>query len=141
VIPHQPLGSVAAHVLLVGEGAEDDVPGRLEPFCSRAKQRREHHRDAALHVQGAPAPDVTVALDAFEGWLAPLLPGRRDDVHVSVEKKRWSRAPAAEASDQVGPVGIAREDRRVEPSFMQETVDERDALPLVAGRIRRVEAE
>ena len=56
----QELGPELAAGLLVGEHAQDHVPGRRLRRGGGAQEGGDHHRDAALHVQCAAAPDEAV---------------------------------------------------------------------------------
>ena len=86
-------GTDIAPGFLVAQQCEDDVAGWLEPFRNRAEEGGDEHRDAAFHVEGAPAPYVAIDQLAGERRVGPLLPVRGNDVDVAVEQKRRRVAP------------------------------------------------
>ena len=63
-----------AAVLLVGEDDEDEVAGQRDVLPLRAQEGVDEHRDAALHVERAAAPDVAVDEPALERRVRPRLP-------------------------------------------------------------------
>src|SRR5580765_7267263 len=95
------LGAVVAAVLLVAEDDEDHVSRQLELAPRRAQERRDVHRDGALHVDGAASPDLPVYQVAAERRPCPGLARGRDDVDVALEEKRPALPLAAEACDQI----------------------------------------
>ncbi len=60
VLAHEELGPVVAARLLVDEHAQDQIARRSHLAGGCAHERREHHRDAALHVERAAPPHVAV---------------------------------------------------------------------------------
>ena len=72
----------AAAVLLVREHGKDHVARERDLLARRARERMDEHRHAALHVERAASPHVTVDEIAREGGPRPLLPRRRHHVDV-----------------------------------------------------------
>src|SRR4029077_15405217 len=54
------LRAVVAAVLLVTEDDEDHVSRQLELAPCRPQERRDVHRDGALHLERAASPDLAV---------------------------------------------------------------------------------
>ena len=131
-----------AAVLLVAQHREDEVAARLQLAARRARNASTSIATPPF-MSSAPRPQ-THAVDelAAERRVRPLLAGRRDDVDVAVEQERRRLARAGHARDQVRPRRrpsrrcASRRLRRRASRFMCAT----HAL-LVAGRVRRVEAD
>ena len=79
--------------LLVGEHDEDEVARQRDVLAPRAQEGVDEHRDAALHVERAAAPDVAVLEPRLERRVRPVLSGRRDDVDVALEQQRRRARP------------------------------------------------
>jgi hypothetical protein len=58
---------------------------------------------------------------------------------MPVEEKWGDVASPAQAGDQVRPLGIAGDEKRLDPTLTQQRGDELHARPLVPRRIRGVE--
>ena len=132
--------ALVAAVFLVGEDDEYEVAGQRDVLPLRPQERVHEHRDAALHVERAAAPDVPVDEPALERRVRPALPARGDDVDVALEEQR-RRVAALEPGDEVRPARHPLEGLRLAARLLEQAADELDALGLVAGRIRRVEAD
>ena len=126
--------------LLVGEDDEDEVARQRDVLAPGAQERVDEHRDAALHVERAAAPDVAVLEPPLERRMRPVLSGGRDDVDVALEQQR-RRTASGEPADEVGPRRVLRVDRRLAAGLLQLRADELDARGLVPGRVRRVEPD
>src|SRR5439155_10503139 len=83
VLDEKPGADISAG-LFVAEDREQHVALRPELFRLRAQERRDEHGDAALHVERAASPDITVHELPAEGRTLPPLACGRDDVDVSV---------------------------------------------------------
>ena len=94
VLVDQPVGAVPAAGFLVGGGAEDDVAAQAGDRvrggiaagraggAGEAAHDLHLHRDHALHVDGAAAPDVSVGQIRGERVVAPAGRLRGHDVQV-----------------------------------------------------------
>ncbi len=134
-------GAEVAAVLLVAEDGENDVATWLDLGARGAQERVDHHRDAALHVERAAAPEPAVHQLASERRMRPLLARGRDDVDVPVQEERRRLARAAHARDEIRPRVVLRDDARLDAGFLEQAPHVCDARALVPGRIRRVEAD
>jgi hypothetical protein len=137
----QEAGAVFAAVLLVAQHREDDIAAGPQLPARRTQEGVDEHRDAALHVERAAAPEPAVDELAAERRSRPLLAGRRDDVDVPVQQQRRRIAGSGHARDQVGPGIVARDDARLDTGALEQLLYVRDARALVAGRVRGVEPE
>ena len=124
--------------LLVGEHDEDEVAGQRDVLPLRSQERVHEHRDAALHVERAAAPEIPVDQPALERRVRPALPARGDDVDVTLEEKR--RRAAASRATRFGRPGTRSNVLSRSPR-LEQAADELDARGLVAGRVRRVEPD
>jgi hypothetical protein len=137
---HEELGAVDAAGLLVGQAAEHDVAGRRGAALEAAQQRADHHRDAPLHVEGAPAPDPAVHQLAGEGRPGPALAGRGHHVHVALHQERRRLPAAGDPDHQVRPVGGARQQVGLGLG-REEAADEAQAGALVSRWVGGIEAD
>ena len=140
VLLHEVVRAEVAARLLVGEQAQDHVAGRGRRARLRAHERCEQHRDPALHVERAASPYVPVLDVAPERRELPLS-ARGDDVDVALEQQRRAVTTAREPRDQVRPLGDLRDDSDLDAELFEQSGDPRDALALVSGRVRGVEAQ
>ncbi len=140
LLDEEPRAEVAA-VLLVAEDAEDEVAARAQLAPGGAEERVDEHRDAALHVERAAAPDDAVDEVARERRARPVLAVRRDDVDVAVEEERRRLARPRDAREQVRARLVAREDPPFDARLVEQAAHVGDAGALVAGRVRRVEPQ
>jgi len=114
--------------------------GFSSPRAAR-QERVDEHRDAALHVERAAAPDDAVDELGAERRVRPLLPCGLDDVDVAVEQERRRVTGAGDACDEVRARVVAREDARLDAGVVEQLPHVGDARAFVAGRIRRVEPD
>ena len=111
VLLDEVLRTELAACLLVAREREDQIARRLEPLGRDTKEGAEHHRDAALHVEGAPTPDLAVDELGVERRMCPLSRIRRHDVEVAVEQERRRRASARKARDRGSGVQVRGQPR------------------------------
>jgi hypothetical protein len=133
-------GPLVAARLLVGQDTEDHVAGRQHAAGLGPHEGREHHRDAALHVQRSASPHVAVVQLAGKRLVAPIAAGRHD-IDVSLQEQRSGHAPSGKAGDQVGAGRIASEDPDLASEILQQPADPVHAFALVAGGIARIETQ
>ena len=140
VLLAQEAGAEVAAVLLVAEDREDDVAARLQLAARCAQERVHDHRDAALHVERAAAPQPAVDELAAERRARPLLAGGGDDVDVPVQEERRRFPDPAHARDEVRPRVVPREDPRLDARLLERRWTCATHAALVPRRVRRVEA-
>ena len=108
VLLDEELRAVVAACLLVRQHGQDDVARKLRCVAGCAQEGRDHHRDAALHVERSASPDPAVDEVAAERRPRPALTGGRDDVDVPLQQQGRPVAPAAQPGDEIRPRGILR---------------------------------
>ncbi len=107
--------------------------------CSSMKASR-HADGHALVVRGAAAVDVAVLDRPAERIERPFLALDADDVGVAHEQERALLPVAFQPGDEVrASAGLPLEDLRRDPLFVENLLDERVGLRLVARRIARVD--
>ncbi len=136
---HQVPGAVFTAPLFVANQRQDDVPRQGKGFRFRPQKGGQHHRDAAFHVQGAPAPDVAIHYPSLKRRVPPFSRVCRHHVHMSLEQQGRRIAPARKLGDQVGPVRRATDELGVATGVRQQPVNVGEALPLVPGWVGGVE--
>ena len=141
VLLDEVLRAEVAAVLLVAQHREDQVAARLQLAARSAQERVDEHRDAALHVERAAAPDDAVDELGAERRVRPLLPCGLDDVDVAVEQERRRVAGAGRRATRFGRASSRAKIRDSTPGVVEQLLHVRDALAFVAGRVRRVEPD
>ncbi len=79
----EPVDAVRLAALFVGREREDEVAGGDEALALETNEVGDQDRVVVLHVLGAAAVEVAVALDQLEGVGVPLGLGRFDDVEMA----------------------------------------------------------
>ena len=125
----------------IGEHAQQDVAGRDDAVSSGPQQGGDHHREAALHVQRAAAPDIAVDDAGLERGMTPGLVRGGHDVGVTVQEKGRRVASPGKACDQVRPLGRRRVPDGFDPCIVEKGGDVLDTGTLIARRIRRIELD
>jgi hypothetical protein len=85
VLTYEKFGAEVAAGLLVGHQAQDHIARRRRFAGLRAHECGEHHRHAALHVEGAATPYVAIAQLAGKRLVLPL-PARGDDIDMALQQ-------------------------------------------------------
>ena len=141
MLAHEPLQpEVVADLLVRGRG-EDQVAGRLEALARERRQRDRVRRDLPLHVERTSTPDLAVAQLAAERVRVPLRRVGEHDVRVREERERGAAVRPAHPRDEVRPVGHVRVQLALDPRLVEVRAQELRGGRLVAGRIRRVDAD
>ena len=141
MLAHEPVEPEAVADLLVGRGDEDEV-AVVTPALARERGERDGARgDLALHVERAAAPDEAVAELAAERVGAPLARVGGHDVGVREQRERRAAAGAAQARDEVRPLGHLRVQLALDARVLEEVAEQLRRRGLVAGRVRRVDAD
>ena len=140
----EPPGALPPAGLLVGHGHEEQVAlERRGPLTGECEHRHELHDAHALHVDGAPAPQVAVAELAGERVDGPFGRVGRHDVEVVEQAERAAgiAGPARQPGDEVASAGLALERGGLEPRLTEDAGQELRRRGLVPGRIRRVDTD
>src|SRR5207237_3884151 len=113
---------------------------RLLAGGREAHEGGEHHRHPALHVQCTTAPEISARELARERRMLPLL-ARWHDVDMPLQKQRRALSPSAQPCDQIGALGLLRENANLYAEALEQPLHPGDALSLASGRIGRIEAQ
>jgi len=73
-------------ILLVAKAEQEDVEGQGRIFGFQAQNCRYEHREQALHIECAAAPQKAIFYHAFKGVDGPVLTGYRHHIHMTVEQ-------------------------------------------------------
>ena len=141
VLLAQPLQAEAVADLLVGGRGEDQVAGGPEALAGERGDRDGVRRDLALHVQGAPAPDLVGAHLAREGRHRPLARIGEDDVGVGEQEQRRPVAGAPDPGDEARPLGHAGVELALDAARLEVLPQELRGSRLVPRRVRRVDLD
>ena len=136
----QPLEAEAGAGLLVGGRREDQVAARPEALARERRDRNRVRRDLALHVESAAAPDHSVAQLARERRHRPLGRVGEHDVRVAEEEERRA-VPARDPRDEIRTLRRPRDQLALDAVGGEVVAQELRRRGLVAGRIRRVDAD
>jgi hypothetical protein len=131
--------ALLAAVLLVAQDEQEQRGGRIG--FVRRDERGDAHRDAALHVECAAAPDVPVDELARERRMRPALAGRGHDVDVAVQDQGRSTVRAGVPGNEVGATRRSLVALALDAVGPEQRLDVRDAGFLVARRVGGVEAD
>src|SRR5216683_6223106 len=101
VFPEQPVHAIEGAALLIGGQRENQIAVRLIAFLFQADEIGDQDGIAFLHVFRAPAVEVAVFLDEFEGIGGPVRSERFDDIQVPDEKDRFAFSGSAKTRDKV----------------------------------------
>ena len=143
---HQISGAIKSARLLIADQHQQHIPGRHNPFGLGPKESLQQHYYPALHIQGAPAPNISVDELTLEGGMLPFLGGGSHHIQVSVEQKRrrfalpgkpgekcsgdleiwpvrWAQSRPGSAGSNISGAGgfVARWIGRVEPDQLLES--------------------
>ena len=135
----QPPGAEDSPRLLVRQRREHEVARRSTALLG-ADQGGDHHRDAALHVEGPAAPQVAIDDVAAERPLPPVLIDGGDDVDVPLQQQRGRLPAALHSRDQVGTARSTFVSSAFDARVPQHPLDELDGHVLLARRVGGVEA-
>ena len=124
--------------LLVGRQDQHQVAVGNEAFARERREGDGRRRDLAFHVDAAASPDRAVSLDRGERLDRPVLPARLDDVEMAEERQRRAVAAAAQARQEVRPLGILGHALALDPERLEIRLEDRGCLSLTAGRVGRV---
>ncbi|CAB4940281.1 unannotated protein [freshwater metagenome] len=98
-------------VLLVGDDEQEQVAAATPARASQGGERRGPCGHLVLHVDRAASPQVAVIVeDSGEGWVCPVARVGGDDVAVPDEGERRPATRSGDASEEVGPRGVACHD-------------------------------
>ncbi len=84
----EPVDAVGFAALFVGGEGENEVAGGDEALALETDEVGDQDGIVVLHVLGAAAVEVAVALDQLEGICVPLGLGRFDDVEMADDEER-----------------------------------------------------
>ncbi len=136
----QPLEAEAGAGLLVGGRREDQIAARPEALARERRDRNRVRRDLALHVESAAAPDHSVAQLARERRHRPFGRVREHDVRVAEEEERGA-VPTRDPRDEIRTLRRPRDQLALDAVGGEVVAQELRRRGLVAGRVRRVDAD
>ena len=138
---HHKLDAELHGSFFAGLGQENHVAVERQLAAFQKQHRHERSGDVVLIVHGAAAVDVAVGACGGKRRMFPLLGVDVDDIGVAHEEERALRAVAADASDEVGPIGVDGEDFRLDPFGFEDAFEIVHRGPFASGRVAGVEAQ
>lgn len=135
----QETGAVLGAGLFVGREGEHDVPPRTHPAAGPPADHGEHHRVHVLHVDGAAAPDHTVADLPGEGVHTPVGGLGGHHVEMAVHQQGIGRGVGAlDTGDHIGTALAALQQRRRQSGPGQPLGDVLGGRALLTGAVTGV---
>ncbi len=141
VLAHHELHAEIRAALLAGLRQKDDVA--VERHVEPLEQQHRHQPagEVVLVVDRAASVDPAAVARGAERRELPLRLVDGDHVAVAHDQQRLLLAVAFQAGDDVGAVGVEREDLRRDAGLVEHAFEVLGHDVLVAGRVARVEAQ
>jgi hypothetical protein len=140
VLLAQPLEPERRADLLVGRGDQDEITSGPEPLARERREGDRARRDLVLHVEGTAAPHLVADQLARPRVALPLRRVRDHRVRVA-EEGEGRPVAAADARDEVRPLGLAGQQLRGHAVLGEVVAQALRSARLVPRRVDGVEAD
>ena len=137
MVLHEIARTVGPKGLLIRDGGQRELAAELILETMEVGIRKDRRRRAGLHVGDAAAVDLAVDNLSAPRIARPprAVVGHREDVDVTIEDEMAARMRAIEAADEVGHLGVGRDDAVGQSVQIQELLHEFGNLAGIPGGI------